>query len=217
MASSVAKRGERVLQAGAPLSRATGAMILLHGRGASGQDMLHFAEVLAQPDFAYLAPQAEGRSWYPYSFLAPIEQKEPYLTSSMLMIDSLLADLSSDGFTGPDSFARLLSRRLSGARIRRPARRALRRGGRAKRRTNRAEGTPRDYLGHFSGTPVFLGCGDTDPHIPTSRVQETGRVLTALGAAVIKKLYRGMGHTINDDEVAHIRAMVANFGSSVRA
>jgi hypothetical protein len=149
MASSVAKRGERVLQAGAPLSRATGAMILLHGRGASGQDMLHFAEVLAQPDFAYLAPQAEGRSWYPYSFLAPIEQKEPYLTSSMLMIDSLLADLSSDGFTGPDSFARLLSRRLSGARIRRPARRALRRGGRAKRRTNRARGDSERLFGSF--------------------------------------------------------------------
>ena len=80
---------------GAPLARAKVVAVLLHGRGATADSMLAFAEVLAQPDFAYIAPQAPGGSWYPYSFLAPIEQNEPHLSRSLATVGNLLGTLST--------------------------------------------------------------------------------------------------------------------------
>jgi len=217
MVGNAGKREARVLQAGAPLSRAKGAMIMLHGRGASGEDMLRFAEVLAQPDFAILALQAEGRSWYPYSFLAPIERNEPYLSSSMLMLDGLLARLTSAGLAVEQIILLGFSQGACLA-LEYAAGHARRYGGIVGLSGGLIgpDGTPRHYSGHFYGTSVFLGCSDIDPHIPLARVHETDRVLTTLGAVVMTKIYPGMGHSINDDEVAHIRGMLSKFELHLR-
>ena len=217
MASGSPSPEARIPQAGAPLSRAKAAMVMLHGRGAAGEDMLRFAEVLAQPDFAFLAPQAEGRSWYPYSFLAPIEDNEPYLSSAMLMIDGLLARLTSAGFAAERIVLFGFSQGACLA-LEYAATHARRYGGIVGLSGGLIgpEGTSREYPGHLSGSPVFLGCSDTDPHIPAARVQKTDQVLTALGGVVTTKLYRGMGHTINDDEVSQIRTMLSKFEYQMR-
>jgi phospholipase/carboxylesterase len=200
----------QIAKAGAPLTRAKAAMILLHGRGASAESMLSLAEVFAQPDIACLAPQAPGGSWYPYSFLAPIDQNEPFLSRSLATVGKLVVDLSAQGF-GPERLV-LLGFSQGGCL-------ALEFAARDARRYAAViglsagligpEGTPRSYTGSLAGTRVFLGCSDIDAHIPLARVHESARTLAALGANVVERIYPGMGHTINDEEIREVRRAVA--------
>jgi len=204
----------QVRRAGAPPQRAKAAVVMLHGRGADASDMLRLAEVLAQPDLAYLAPQAAGRSWYPYSFLAPIVRNEPFLSSALDMLDRLLDGVSSEGLE-PDRVVLLGFSQGACLGLEYAARHARRYGGIVGLSGGLIgpEGTPRDYAGQFAGTAVFLGCSDTDPHIPLDRVHETARVLRSLGAAVIEQIYPGMGHGINDDEIKQVRTLLAKFSA----
>jgi phospholipase/carboxylesterase len=205
----------RVLQAGAPLYRAKAAVVMLHGRGAEADNMLEFAEILAQPDLTYLAPQAKDRSWYPYSFLAPIDRNEPFLSSALKMLAHLLDRLDSEHHLGADQIVLLGFSQGACLTVEYAARNARHYGGVMVLSGGLIgpEDTSRDYHGHFSGTPVFLGCSDIDPHIPLERVHETSRVLSALGAVVTERIYPGMGHTINDDEIKHIQAILAKFAT----
>jgi predicted esterase len=200
--------------AGAPLGRAKAAVVMLHGRGADAGDMLSLAEVFAQPDLAYLAPQAAGRSWYPTSFLAPIARNEPFLSSALDMLDRVLGGLGAESYQ-PGRIVLLGFSQGACLALEYAARRARRYGGLIGLSGGLIgpEGTPRDYPGDFAETPVFLGCSDVDPHIPVERVHETGRVLGALGGAVTKRIYPGMGHAINDDEIRQIRSLLARFAN----
>ena len=200
----------QVRRAGAPLRRAKAAVVMLHGRGADAGDMLGLAEALARPDLTYLAPQAPGRSWYPYSFLAPIDRNEPFLSSAMDILDCLLHGVSTEGLK-LDRVVLLGFSQGGCLGLEYAARHARRYGGLVGLSGGLLgpQGTPRDYAGQFAGTPVFLGCSDTDPHIPLDRVHETARVLQSLGAAVIERIYPGMGHGINDDEIKQIRTLLA--------
>jgi predicted esterase len=200
--------------AGAPLSRAKAAVVMLHGRGADAGDMLSLAEVFAQPDLAYLAPQAAGRSWYPNSFLAPIARNEPFLSSALEMLDRVLGRLGAESYQ-PGRIVLLGFSQGACLALEYAARHARRYGGLIGLSGGLIgpEGTPRDYPGHFAETPVFLGCSDVDPHIPVERVHETGRVLGALGGAVTKRIYPGMGHAINDDEIRQIRSLLARLAN----
>lgn len=199
-----------LLHDGAPVADARLVAILLHGRGGSADDMLGLSRELGRSDVAYLAPQASGQTWYPYPFLAPIEQNEPGLSSALRRIASLLDRLqqqavSSDrivllGFSQGAclalEFAARHARRyaalvgLSGGLIGPP-------------------GTPRNYEGTFDGTPVFMGCSDIDPHIPLERVQESAAVFRRMGADVDERIYPGLGHTVNRDELDAIDALLA--------
>ena len=205
----------RVRRAGAPLSRAKAAVVMLHGRGADASDMLRLAEVLAQPDLAYLAPEAAGRSWYPYSFLAPIVRNEPFLSSALELIDRLLDGVSSEGLER-ERVVLLGFSQGACLGLEYAARHARRYGGLVGLSGGLIgpEGAPRDYAGQFAGTSVFLGCSDTDPHIPLDRVHETARVLRSLGAAVTEQIYPGMGHSINDDELKQVRTLLAKLGAT---
>jgi phospholipase/carboxylesterase len=205
----------RVLQAGAPLYRAKAAVVMLHGRGAEAENMVELAEVLAQPDLAYLAPQAQDRSWYPYSFLAPIDRNEPFLSSALNMLARLLDRLDSEHHLGADQIVLLGFSQGACLTVEYAARNARHYGSVMVLSGGLIgpEDTSRDYHGRFSGTPVFLGCSDIDPHIPLERVHETSGVLSALGAVVTERIYPGMGHTINDDEIKHIRAILAKFAT----
>lgn len=200
----------RVLRAGAPPHRAKAAMILLHGRGASAEGMLSLADALAQPDIAYLAPQAARGTWYPYSFLAPLADNEPWLSSALQVIADVLRSLAAEGF--PPERVGLLGFSQGGCLALEFAARHARRYGAVVGLSAGLigpEGTPRDYVGSLAGTPAFLGCSDIDPHIPLARVRESTRILRQLGAEVQEQIYPCMDHTINDDEIRRVRGLLA--------
>ena len=205
--------GAPVLSAGAPLDRATGALVLVHGRGGTAESMLALVGELAQPGVAFLAPQATDNTWYPLSFLAPIERNEPHLSSAMDTLAAIMERLDSAGI--PAERTILLGFSQGACLVLEFAARHARRyagvvglsGGLIG-----PDGTPRDYDGSLAETPVFLGCSDIDPHIPKERVIESGQVLERLGGRVTVRLYPGMGHTVNQDELEQVRAMMAALG-----
>lgn len=202
--------GQPILRTGAPLPAAKAAMIMLHGRGASAEDILLLANELEQADFTYVAPQAAGRTWYPYSFLQPLELNEPYLSSALRIITETLELLTASGL--PAERIMLLGF-SQGACL------ALEYGARHARRYGGIvglsggligpEGTPRNYPGSLAGTPVFLGCSDVDMHIPKTRVVHTAETLHLLEGEVTLRFYPGMGHTVNEDELRFVRGMMA--------
>ena len=184
-------------------------MILVHGRGASAADILGVAGEIGADDVAYVAPDAPGRTWYPYSFLVPLEQNEPQLSSALDTLHRIVADLGRQGVT-TDRIGFLGFSQGACLSLEYVARHATRyatvvgfSGGLIG-----PPGTPRRYAGSLDGTPVFLGCSDIDPHIPLARVHETREVLTALGAMVDERIYPGMGHTINRDELDAARRLL---------
>jgi len=200
----------RVLAAGSPLGQATAAMILVHGRGATAEDILSLGRELGRPDLAYLAPQAEGYSWYPYSFLAPMERNEPGLSNGLALLDHLVERLGAEGIP-PERTVLLGFSQGACLSLEYAARNARRFGGVAGLSGGLIgpPETPRDYPGSFDGTPVFLGCSDRDPHIPLQRVKESTEVLTRMGAQVTERIYPAMGHTVNEDELEQVRSLLA--------
>jgi len=204
-------QNQAIVSGGRPLAEARAALILLHGRGATAESILTLAQELNQPEFAYLAPQAAGYTWYPYSFLAPIPQNEPGITSGIAVVYALVEQIASAGI----SYERIVIGGFSqGAclALEFTARHARRYGGVLGYNGGLIgpEGTPRDYPGSLGGTPIFLGCSDVDAHIPKERVELTAEVLSKLGGQVSMRLYPGMGHTINQDEIEAGREMMTS-------
>lgn len=200
-----------VVTAGEPLATAKVAMVMVHGRGADAADILGLAEELDAQGFALLAPEAAGYTWYPYSFMEPMEKNEPYLSSALAKLDSVLAMVAAAGIP-PERTVLLGFSQGACLSLEYVARHAQRYGGVAclSGALIGPDGTPRDYPGSLDGTPIFLGCSDVDPHIPAPRVRESAEVLEKLGAAVTMRLYRGMGHTINRDEISAVNAILAS-------
>ncbi len=203
-----------VLLGGAPPAEAAGALVLVHGRGASAQDMLGLARELDRPRFAWFVPEAAGRQWYPYSFLEKIERNQSHLSSALALLERILGRIEAAHLP----FDRVVLLGFSqGAclTLEFAARHARRYGGIIGLSGGLIgpEGTPRDYPGSFEGTPAFLGCGDVDPHVPKRRVDETAAVLERMGATVTKRIYPGLGHTISPDEIAFVRETLDAVGS----
>lgn len=201
----------RVETMGAPLERARAAMIMIHGRGAAPANILTLVPGIGVSDVAYLAPEAVGGQWYPYGFMSPIPQNEPGITSGMHAISRLLAKVLDAGIPLERTFILGFSQGacLASEFV---ARHAVRYGGLAALSGGLIgpDDTPRDYAGSLAGMPVFMGCSDVDGHIPASRVRESAEVLTRLGANVDMRLYPGMGHLVNDEEIEAVRTMLEN-------
>jgi predicted esterase len=181
---------------------------LLHGRGGAPEDLLELADEWNVPDIVYLAPAAAGRTWYPESFLAPIDRNEPWLSSALRTVERVLGEIerygvraervailgfSQGGCLGLEFAARHARRYrgvigLSAGLIGPP-------------------GTARAYGGSLAGTSVFLGCSDIDPHIPLSRVHESADVFRRLDSVVDERIYPEMGHSVNRDEIEAIKAL----------
>lgn len=201
--------GQPVRTAGVPLAEARAAMVMVHGRGASADNILDLVPLLRMDGVAFLAPQAAGGQWYPYGFMAPIERNEPGITSGLRAISRVLEQVAAAGV--PTERALLLGF-SQGACLATEfaARHARRYGGVACLSGGLIgpDGTPREYAGSLDGTPVFLGCSDVDAHIPEPRVRESAEVLRRLGGEVTMRIYPGMAHTINDDEITEVRRMI---------
>jgi phospholipase/carboxylesterase len=199
---------------GAPTDDADAAVVFVHGRGATAQGMLGMASEFDAEGVAYLAPQASGRTWYPDSFLAPIGDNQPSLSSALDLLGDVRQRVADAGieserlcFVGFSQGAC-----LSGEFVARNAREygglAVLSGGLIG-----PDGTPREYEGSLSGTPVFLGCSDSDPHIPVERVHETRDVLEGLDADATERIYKGMGHGINQEELEYVKELVEGVAS----
>jgi predicted esterase len=184
-------------------------MILLHGRGASAQSILLLAEELYHPAYVYLAPQAAGSTWYPYTFLAPIPTNEPWLSSALAAVGDVVAQVEAAGIpaerivVGGFSQGACLAAEFVARNARRYGGLLVFSGGLIG-----PPGTPRRYPGRLDGVPIFLGCSDSDPHIPRERVEESAEVFERMGAKVTKRLYSSLGHTIVADELKHARAVM---------
>lgn len=199
-----------VLHSGADLSQARAAMIMLHGRGADAADIIGLSQVIGEAEVAYLAPEAAGHTWYPYSFLAPAEQNEPGRGSALDVIAGLIAHLD-EAKLPPEKIALLGFSQGACLALEFVARNPRRYGGVFALSGGLIGETiaSGDYAGSLDGTPVFLGCSDVDPHIPLARVQESAAIMGALGGDVTERIYPGMGHTIVEDEIVHIRRIVS--------
>jgi predicted esterase len=211
-------QGQPVYTSGAPLEDAKAAMVMVHGRGGTAESILALVDAIDTPGFAYLAPQASGNTWYPNSFLAPIPTNEPGISSGLQLIDRIIQSVESAGIEANRIMILGFSQGacLSLEYAARHARRFGGVGGLSGGLIG-PDDTPRDYAGTFSGTPIFLGCSDVDPHIPKKRVEETAAVLQRMKADVTMRIYPGMGHLVNDDEVAEVkRMMTAVSGSSTQ-
>ena len=198
------------------MDKAGAAMILVHGRGASAADIMTLGAELTQPGFAYLAPQAAGSAWYPLPFTAPMEDNEPYLSSALEVLTSLLASVEKS--IPADRVILLGFSQGACLTLEFAARNARRYGGVVGLSGGLIgpDGTARDYPGDFEGTPAFLGCSDVDPHIRKDRVLEAADVLKRMGGLVTLRLYPQMGHTVNDDELQEVRKIVAATASRMQ-
>lgn len=210
--------GQHVLRGGAPVTTSSAALVLIHGRGASAQDIYSLGEEVAigAPGVALLAPQAAGNAWYPQRFLAPLAQNEPYLSSALGVIAGLVGELNRGGIPNerivligfsqgaclslefaarnPKRYGGVMG--LSGALIGPP-------------------GSPRERAASLAGTPVYLGCSDRDAHIPLASVEESARVMEDLGGTVTKSIFPGMGHTVNAEELAVMQHLVRGLAAGV--
>ncbi len=206
--------GQPVWTWGRAVGEAPAVMILLHGRGGSPADMLELAETLATARVSALAPEAQGRTWYPRRFTDPICLNEPYLGSAISVVDDLIGmgtaqgvpaeAIALVGFSQGACLALECAARHAG-----PLGAVIGfSGGLIGETTN-----PLIYAGH-PGMTVFLGCSEQDPHIPLARVRETEVVLKALGANVESRIYPGAGHAINRDELERARRMVGRLGAA---
>jgi predicted esterase len=182
---------------------------MIHGRGATAESILTLVPAIDTPGFAYLAPQAAGNTWYPNSFLSPIPTNEPGISSGLEAIEDLMAKINAASIP-PERTMLLGFSQGACLSLEYAARHARRYGGIAGLSGGLIgpDGTPRDYPESFAQTPVFLGCSDIDSHIPAERVGETAAVFERIGAVVTMKLYPGMGHTVNDDEVGAVRELM---------
>lgn len=200
-----------VAESGAPASRAKAGMIMLHGRGATAKSILWFSDEFAQPDVRYLAPQAKLHTWYPYSALEPIEKNQPYLSSALQAVYDLIQQLITEniplekivllGFSQGACLALEYAARhpqnlggvvgLSGGLI-------------------GSKIDPENYSGNLQNTPVYIGIGASDQHIPLKRIHQTADIMKQLEGNVSKKIFPNTGHTIAEEEVKFVRGLLAN-------
>ena len=201
---------ENIVTAGKALGEANKALIMLHGRGGgSAEDILSMSSYLNVKDYVLVAPEATNNSWYPYSFLMPPAQNEPWLSSALSLLKDVVTDLNNKGISSENIYFMGFSQGACLV-LEYVTRNATKYGGVAAF-TGGLIGDKiysENYKGDFSGTPVFIGTGNPDTHVPVERVYETANILKNMNAFVTEKVYNRMGHTINEDEIKNANDLV---------
>lgn len=205
--------GGRVLQAGAPLEAADKVVILMHGRGASAADIIRLGGSLIGEDTSnvtFLAPQAANNTWYPVSGFLPQDQLAPWLESSLMVIDEIIDSAVNAGIPnqkivlGGFSQGAMLSLEYA-SRDRRKIGGVIAFSGSLIGPVDQ----PHAPIADASGLPMFIGCGTVDSWIPAGAAEQSARLFTEAGANVDLRIYEGMEHTINQDEIEGAAALIA--------
>ena len=200
---------KNIITAGKEIAPANKVLILLHGRGGSAEDILSLSSHLNVKDYSLLAPQATNNTWYPYSFLSPPSQNQPWLSSALQLIRELVDELISKGVPTENIYFAGFSQGAC-LTLEFVTRNAARYGG-VSAFTGGLIGDKiysENYKGDFKNTPVFIGTSDPDPHIPVERIYATSNVLRNMNASVTEKIYANLGHTINKDEIDQVNQLI---------
>jgi len=200
---------KNIITAGKQISEATKALVMVHGRGGSGEDILSLAAHLQVNNFALLAPQASNNSWYPYSFLAAPANNEPGLSTALELLQTTVNEIVQNGIPKEQIYFAGFSQGAC-LTLEFVTRNATKYGGVAAF-TGGLIGDKiytENYKGDFAGTPVFIGTSDPDPHVPVERVNASAALLEKMNAAVTKKIYPNMGHTISQDEINLVNTLL---------
>lgn len=200
---------KKIVTAGKKLSEADKVLIMIHGRGGGAEDILFLASHLSVDDFALLAPQATNRTWYPYSFMAPPKENEPWLSSALSLLQEVVEDVERAGI--PSSNIYFLGFSQGACLTLEFVTRNAKQYGGVVAFTGGLIGDkiyPENYKGSFNGTPVFIGSSDPDMHVPVERVYATANIMRDMQADVTEKVYHNMGHTINQDEIDQANRLI---------
>ena len=200
---------KQIIRTGKQTGEATKALVMVHGRGGSAEDILGLANYLPVNNFALFAPQATNNTWYPYSFIAAPKENEPWLSSALDVLKDTVADVQAEGFK-PEKIYFLGFSQGACLTLEFVSRNASRYGG-VVAFTGGLIGDKiydQHYAGDFAGTPVFIGTSDPDPHVPVERVHATAEILSGMHAQVTKKIYKNMGHTISQDEINLVNELI---------
>jgi len=203
---------KHVLVKGKKLGEAERVLVMLHGRGANAEDILSLANYLNISEYTLLAPQATGNSWYPNSFLAPPHINEPWLSSAIDILDDITDDINENGIDDKNIFYLGFSQGAC-LTLEYVTRNAKKYGG-VVAFTGGLIGDKiyeQNYSGDFESTPVFIGTSDPDPHVPVQRVIDSTRILKTMNALVTEKIYKNIGHTINEDEIEMVNSAIFNY------
>ena len=206
--------GQRVVREGAPLAQARSAVIMIHGRGARPESILELVPHIGQPNTAYLAPAANGGTWYPKSFMAPIDDNEPGISSGIAVVHSLIDEVIAAGV--PSDRLMLLGFSQGACLVCTAAQRRPDRYGGVIAFSGGLIGPPGtawSEQGSFGSTPAFFGCSDQDAHVPEARVRDSASVYERMGAEVTTRIYPGMGHLVNDEELSFARDLLAELAA----
>lgn len=195
-----------ITEKGKPLSGASKALILLHGRGGSAKDIIRLADEFSDGSYYVAAPQANNNAWYPFSFLEPAEKNEPWLTSAIGIVNRLINEISET--LGTENIYIMGFSQGACLAVETASRNAVRYAGIAAFSGGLIGKVPDRslYKGNFNNTKVFIGNSDNDPHIPLDRCEFTRDTMESLGARVNLKIYPGMGHTITRDEIRTVKS-----------
>jgi phospholipase/carboxylesterase len=200
---------KNIIAAGKKLTDAKKVLIMIHGRGGSAEDILSLSSHLNVKDYALLAPQATNNTWYPYSFMVPPAQNEPWLSSALQLLKEIVNDIVSGGVSSSQVYLLGFSQGAC-LTLEFVTRNAMKYGGIAAF-TGGLIGDkiyPENYKGDFDSTPVFIGTSNPDPHVPVERVYATSNILKRMNAQVTEKVYDNMGHTINKDEIDNSNKLI---------
>jgi phospholipase/carboxylesterase len=202
---------KKIVTAGKALSERSKVLIMLHGRGGSSEDILSFSSHLNIKDYTLIAPQATNNTWYPYSFLSPPAQNEPWLSSALALVKNVVTDVKNKGVPANNIYFMGFSQGAC-LTLEFVTRNAEKYGGVAAF-TGGLIGDriySENYKGNFNNTPVFIGTSNPDPHVPVERVYATAHILKNMYADVTEKVYDNMGHTINEDEIENANKLIFN-------
>jgi phospholipase/carboxylesterase len=200
---------KNIQTAGKDLKNAEKALIMVHGRGADAHDILGLASHLNVPDFALLAPEATTNTWYPNSFMAKPEQNEPWLSSALDLLKEVVDEVTKEGITAENIYFLGFSQGacLTLEFVTRHAQKyggvAAFTGGLIGDKINE-----KNYSGNFNDTPIFIGTGNPDPHVPLERVNESVSILEKMNAKVHLRVYDGRPHTISQDEIEEANRLI---------